>query len=108
MYVCVIGWQGPNHSETTTRAQKKGAAKVAQIGSFKPPSKKDLYAAEFYARQKQSWGDLAGDLETLAFLALEEETLAFNQYLAQAQITLSVRQQWPKPLVEAVSYTTEI
>ena len=68
--VSVIDWQGPTALKQLPEDKKKdyAAAKVALIERFEPPSKKDLYAAEFYVRRKcagESWGDLADELKML-------------------------------------------
>lgn len=86
---------------------------------FEPSSKRDLYVAEFQTRkrlERESWGDLADSLHSLAdraFPDLEDkarEQLSLNRFLsliANPTVALAVRQRHPKDLNEAVTYTLE-
>jgi len=95
------------------------AAKKALRERFEPRCKQDLYAAEFHARKhmdKESWGDLADNLHSLADRAFPDlddkarEQLSLSRFLGlidKPTIALSVRQRRPNNLNEAVTYTLE-
>ena len=94
-------------------------AKIALRERFEPSCKQDLYAAEFHARKhldKESWGDLADNLHSLADRAFPDlddkarEQLSLSRFLSlidKPTIALSVRQRRPKNLNEAATYTLE-
>ena len=114
------------HTQTTFRRFLEASrgiysmAKQALLERFEPPTKKDVYVAEFQCRKKdraKGWGDFADALKTLVEKAFPnlgaaaKETLALNQYLTQLenpQIAFGVKQQRPSSLVEAVSFTIEM
>ena len=84
---------------------------------FEHESKRELYAAEFHARQKQpteDWASFGEDLKTLvdkAFPDIEEaarERMAVDRFLSQIidpQLAFSVQ---PKNLDEVVTYTMQM
>ena len=86
---------------------------------FEPDSKKELYMAEFQARQKtgtEDWASFADDLRLLAekvysgLPAEAQEALALNRFLTQLanpQISFAVRQRQPASVDQAVQYTLE-
>ena len=86
---------------------------------FEPESKKELYMAEFQARQKtkaEDWALFADDLRLLAgkayptLQAEAQEALALNRFLTQLehpQINFAVRQKQPANIDQAVQYTLE-
>ena len=94
--------------------------KQALRGRFEPPSKQELYKAEFESRRKQkseSWIDFADNLLGLvdrAFPTLQfegKEQLALSRYLDQLEpmrVSFSVKQRRPKTVHEAVSSTLEL
>ncbi len=107
------------HLSDDTRASY-GQAKEALKARFEPPSRKDLYKAEFQSRRKkraESWADFAEDLKILidkAYPHLEaaaRDQMALTHYLSQIdnpQIAFSVKQQKPATLDAAVSATLEM
>ena len=86
---------------------------------FEPESKRELYMAEFQARQKtkaEDWASFVDDLHLLAekaypgLQAEAQETLALNRFLTQLehpQINFAVRQKQPANIDQAVQYTLE-
>ena len=86
---------------------------------FEPESKKELYMAEFQARQKagtEDWASFADDLRLLAEKAYSglpaeaQEALALNRFLTQLtnpQISFAARQRQPANVEQAVQYTLE-
>ena len=95
------------------------ALKEALKKRFEPASKKELYMAEFQARQKtkaEDWASFADDLCQLAekaYLGLQmeaQEALALSRFLTQIdnpQIHFAVRQKQPANVDQAVQYTLE-
>lgn len=95
-------------------------AKEALRKRFEPESRRELYAAEFRTRTKQSaesWGELADNLRTLADKAFPElqdkakDQLSLDRFLSlldHPELSLAVRKDRPKTLEDAVATTLEV
>ena len=96
------------------------AAVTALEKRFEPPSKREVYLAEFSARRRkltETWADFAEDLRKLSRKAYPEltaeatEQLALTQFLTnipEPQILFAVKQKTPKSLDDAVSATIQL
>jgi hypothetical protein len=96
------------------------AAVNALLKRFEPESKREVYLAEFYARQRkptESWADFGEDLRELARKAYPDlavdatEQLALTQLLAnigEPQILFAVKQKSPRSLEDAITATIQL
>ena len=86
---------------------------------FEPASKKELYMAEFQARQKSKtddWASFADELRLLAekaypdLQAESQEVLALYRFFTQLdnpQVNFAVKQKQPANVDQALQYTLE-
>lgn len=97
-------------------------AKEALQKRFEPESRRELYAAEFRTKKRQSgeaWGELADNIRTLADKAFPEledkakDQLSLDRFLSlldseHPELSLAVRKDHPKKLEDAVATTLEV